>query len=182
MPPIDAHDFSLRYPIGDFSPPAESGDAERQAAIAVLAALPGNLRAAVSGLSDEQLATPYRPGGWTVRQLTHHVADSHMNAYVRIRLALTEDWPTIKPYEESRWAELADARTLPVEVSLSLLEALHRRWVVLLQSLGEADWQRGYVHPDMGRRQPLDAVLAMYSWHSRHHTAHIAALRSRMGW
>jgi len=137
------------------------------------------LRSAVAGLDDFQLDTAYRDGGWTVRQLVHHVADSHMNAYVRIRLALTEDWPTIKPYAESRWAELADAKTLPVEVSLALLEALHRRWVVLLKSLGEEDWQRGYMHPENGR-QALGTVIALYSWHSRHHTAHVTELRKRM--
>jgi len=139
------------------------------------------LRSAVAGLDDFQLDTAYRDGGWTVRQLVHHVADSHMNAYVRIRLALTEDWPTIKPYAESRWAELADAKTLPVEVSLALLEALHRRWVVLLKSLGEEDWQRGYMHPENGR-QALGTVIALYSWHSRHHTAHVTELRKRMSW
>jgi hypothetical protein len=169
--------FSLRYPIGKF---ADSG-AKPDEAIAVIADLPAALRAAVSGLTDAQLDTPYREGGWTVRQLVHHVADSHMNAYVRIRLALTEDWPAIKAYEESRWAELADAKTLPVEISLSLLESLHRRWVVLLESLTEAEWQRGYIHPENGR-QKLETVVQLYSWHSRHHTAHVTELRKRMGW
>jgi len=166
-----------RYPIGKFS--AASADRERD--IAVIAELPSSLRSAVAGLDDSQLDTPYRDGGWTVRQLVHHVADSHMNAYVRMRLALTEDWPNIKPYEEARWAELADARNLPVEASLSLLDALHRRWVVLLKSLSEADWQRGYVHPENGR-QALGTVIALYSWHSRHHTAHVTELRKRRGW
>jgi len=169
--------LSLRYPIGDFSP----SEAGRNRDIAAIAALPSALRAAVVGLVDAQLDTEYRPGGWTVRQLVHHVADSHMNAYVRVRLALTEDWPTVKPYAESRWAELADARTLPVEASLSLLEPLHRRWVALLESLSDADWQRGYVHPEMGR-EALGRVIAMYAWHGRHHTAHVTALRQRMGW
>jgi uncharacterized damage-inducible protein DinB len=172
---------SLRFPIGDFVEPDHLTPKDLQSAIGVIAALPENLRAAVDGLSDAQLDTPYRAGGWTLRQLVHHVADSHINAYVRMRLALTEDWPTIKPYDEARWAELADARTLPVEVSLSLLEALHRRWVTLLESLGESEWARGYIHPEMGR-QSLDEVVALYSWHSRHHTAHVTELRKRMGW
>jgi uncharacterized damage-inducible protein DinB len=175
-PVLDAS-FSLRYPIGDFN----SSEADRETDIAAIAALPSALRAAVAGLDDAQLDTEYRPGGWTVRQLVNHVADSHMNAYVRVRLALTEDWPTIKPYAEKRWAELADARTLPVEVSLALLEALHRRWVTLWKSLSETDWERGYVHPEMGREK-LSRVVALYSWHGRHHTAHVTALRKRMGW
>jgi len=170
--------FSLMYPIGDFT----ASEADRNGDIAAIAALPSALRAAAAGLDDAQLDTEYRPGGWTVRQLVHHVADSHMNAYVRVRLALTEDWPTVKPYDEAQWAKLADARTLPIETSLSLLEPLHRRWVALLESLSEADWQRGYVHPEMGRREPLDRVVAIYSWHGRHHTAHVTALRKRMGW
>jgi hypothetical protein len=173
--------YSLRFPIGDFVKPDHLTPKDLQRAIAVIAALPENLRAAVDGLSDEQLDTRYRDGGWMVRQLVHHVADSHMNAYVRMRLALTEDWPTIKPYDEAKWAELEDARTLPVDISLSLLESLHRRWVTLLESLGEAEWARGYVHPEMGRL-PLGVVAAMYSWHSRHHIAHVTELRKRMGW
>jgi hypothetical protein len=181
MSPDLAHDFSLRYPTGRFSPPKELSESQRREAIATIAALPHALRAAVGDLSEAQLETPYREGGWRVRQLVHHVADSHMNAYVRIRLALTEDWPTIKPYEEARWAELADSRTLPVEVSLTLLEALHRRWVFMLESLGEAEWARGYVHPEMGR-QGLDVVVALYAWHCLHHTAHVTELRLRMGW
>lgn len=176
--------FSLNFPIGKFDPPADpdwQAAAGRAQAIAGIAALPANLRAAVHGLSDPQLDTPYREGGWTVRQLVHHVADSHANAYARVRLALTEDWPTIKPYDQARWAELADARTLPVEVSLDLLESLHRRWVVLLQSLQETDWQRGYLHPESGK-QTLGVVVLLYDWHSRHHTAHVAQLRKRMAW
>src|SRR5271156_6699481 len=174
-------DIDPKYPIGDFVPPGTISADERTEAIATLAELPEQLRNAVDGLSSAQLGTPYREGGWTLRQVVHHVADSHMNAYVRVRLALTEDWPTVKPYAESRWAELADARTLPVEASLSLLEPLHRRWVALLESLSDADWQRGYVHPEMGR-EALGRVIAMYAWHGRHHTAHVTALRQRMGW
>jgi len=156
-------------------------EALRANAIRGIAALPANLRAAVDGLDDAQLDTSYRAGGWTVRQLVHHVADSHMNAYVRVRLALTEDWPTIKPYDEARWAELADARTLPVDTSLALLGSLHSRWVALLESLGEADWQRGYLHPESGR-QALGVVVLLYDWHSRHHTAHVTELRKRTAW
>ena len=179
MSPSSALDASrsLRYPIGKFS----SSAGGREADIAAIAGLPPALRLAVGGLNETQLDTEYRPGGWTVRQLVHHVADSHMNAYVRIRLALTEDWPTIKPYEEARWAELADARTLPVEVSLSLLVPLHLRWAALLAALSEADWQRGYVHPESGR-QSLSHVAGLYSWHGRHHTAQVTELRGRMGW
>jgi hypothetical protein len=170
-----------RYPVGRFVRPAVIDAAHRRNSIATLAALPENLRAAVYGLSDAQINTPYREGGWTVRQLVHHVADSHMNAYVRTRLALTEDWPTIKPYEEKLWAELADACTLPIEVSLELLESLHRRWVALLESLSDEQWQRGYNHPESGR-QNLELVTALYDWHSRHHVAHITALRKSRGW
>ena len=174
----------LRYPVGQFSPPNESSPASRSESIAVLRRLPERLHDAVSGLSETQLDTPYREGGWTVRQTVHHVADSHANAYIRFKLALTEDWPVIKPYEEARWAELPDSR-LPVEVSLDLLTSLHRRWFALLESLSDADFQKGYIHParkENEGRQPLWEVLAMYAWHSRHHTAHIANLRLRMGW
>lgn len=170
----------LRYPIGHFAPPTSSDPAIRAQAISTLRLLPGTLMAAVSGLSHAQLDTPYREGGWTVRQLVHHVADSHMNAYVRTKLALTEDWPTIKPYDEAAWARLADS-TLPIDGSLSMISALHERWVALLESLSEEDFQRGYNHPESGR-QNLAAVVALYAWHSRHHTAHITSLRSRMNW
>jgi len=169
-----------RYPIGKFRR-AEANLTDHASSIAVLAALPENLRAAVDGLNDAQLDTPYREGGWTVRQLVHHVADSHMNAYVRIRLALTEDWPTVKGYDEKLWAELHDARTAPIEISLQLLDALHRRWVILLGSLTEEQWQRGYDHSENGR-QSLAAIVAVYDWHSRHHVAHVVELRKRMGW
>jgi hypothetical protein len=169
-----------RFPIGKFRR-AEANLTDHAAHLAVLAALPENLRAAIEGLSTAQLDTPYRDGGWTVRQLVHHVADSHMNACIRIRLALTEDWPTIKPYDEKLWAELSDARTAPPDLSLRLLDALHYRWVVLLRALSEDQWQRGYVHPENGRQTIAEAV-ALYDWHSRHHTAHIVELRKRMGW
>jgi len=169
-----------RYPIGP-TPRHESIDAANiPHYIASLAALPENLRSAVYGLSDAQLDTPYREGGWTVRQVVHHVADSHMNAYVRTRLALTEDWPVVKGYDEKRWAMLADSK-LPVEVSLELLDPLHQRWVALFRSLSEADWQRGYQHEERGRTTLLQ-VLALYEWHSRHHVAHITELRKSKGW
>src|ERR1700758_3676330 len=169
-----------RYPIGKCARPESLDARQLRGCIATLAALPENLRAAVYGLNNSQIDTPYREGGWTVRQLVHHVADSHMNAYVRTRLALTEDWPTIKPYEEKLWAELADARPLPVEVSLELLEPLHRRWVALLESLTAEQWKRGYNHPESGR-QDLAQVISMYAWHSRHHAAHITSLRKSKG-
>jgi len=166
----------LRFPIGRFS----MTDGMRAAQIETLRLLHERLRAAVAGLNDAQLDTPYREGGWTVRQVVHHLPDSHANAYIRFKLALTEDWPTIKPYDEAAWAKLADS-SLPVDVSLSLLTALHSRWVVLLESMSEDDFRKGYNHPEEGR-QRLANVLAMYDWHSRHHTAHITSLRARQGW
>ena len=169
-----------RYPIGSFSMPASSMAGIRAAHIQTLRLLPERLVAAVAGLDDGQLDTPYREGGWTVRQVVHHVADSHANAYIRFKLALTEDWPTIKPYEEAAWAMLPDSQ-LPVSVSLDLIAALHARWVSLLETLSDEDFHRGYVHP-AGGRQNLAQVLALYEWHSRHHTAHITNLRARMGW
>ena len=172
----------LRYPIGNFSYDGAMTDARRSACVTRIAAAPAALRAAVAGLSDAQLDTPYRPGGWTVRQVVHHVPDSHLNAYVRIRLALTEDTPTIKPYEEARWAELPDARTLPVEASLVLLEALHARWVNLLGGLGAAAGARQLRHPEHGRLMTIDELIAMYAWHGEHHVAHVTSLRTRNGW
>ena len=170
----------LRYPIGRFASPASSDAAVRAEQISILRLLPSSLQAAVNGLKQAQLDTPYREGGWTVRQLVHHIADSHANAYVRTKLALTEDWPTIKPYDEAAWARLADSR-LPIDGSLAMIAALHERWVALLESLSEADFQRGYNHPENGR-QNLATVLAVYAWHSRHHTAHITNLRLRQNW
>ena len=172
----------LRYPIGPFSYDGQMTDARRADCVARIAAAPARLRAAVAGLDDAQLDTPYRPGGWTIRQVVHHVPDSHLNAYTRFRLALTEDTPTIKPYEEARWAELPDARTLPVSVSLALLEALHARWVPLLTRLGPADGARQLRHPEHGRLMPLDELFALYAWHGDHHVAHVTSLRERMGW
>lgn len=172
--------IDLRYPIGRFTPPADDTASLRAEYLATLRALPGNLRTAVAGLSDAQLDTPYREGGWTVRQVVHHVADSHANAYVRCKLALTEEWPAIKGYEEAEWAKLADSR-LPVSVSLDLIEALHARWTALIESLTDAEFERGYVHPELGRQRLAD-VLPLYAWHSLHHSAHITRLRERQGW
>ncbi len=171
-----------RYPIGPFVVPASLTPEERAAAIEQIAWAPAALRRAVQGLDDARLATPYRDGGWTVRQVVHHVPDSHLNAYVRFKLALTEDGPTIKPYDQDRWAQLADVAAVPVDVSLTLLAVLHVRWVALLRAMSGADFARGFVHPEMGRTLTLDHTLALYAWHGRHHTAHITALRERMGW
>jgi hypothetical protein len=171
----------LRYPTGDFTAPASYTDASRAAAIAVIAATPKNLRAAVKGLNDRQLDTPYRDGGWTVRQLVHHVPDSHMNAYIRTRLALTEDNPTIKPYNEAKWAELADAKAYAIEPSLAMLDTIHERWVALLKSLSPAQFALPFTHPDHGPRT-LDWLVALYAWHGPHHVAHVTGLRTRNRW
>ncbi len=173
-------DLDPRYPIGTFSSPASISSDERISAIAAIADLPSELRNAVKGLSYADLNTPYREGGWTVRQVVHHLADSHMNAFIRIRLALTEDAPTIKPYDEGAWAKLHDC-TAPIEWSLELLEALHARWVMLLQSLTEEQWQRGFFHPVNGP-QSIELATLIYGWHSRHHVAHINHLRIAQGW
>ncbi|HKW39983.1 MAG TPA: putative metal-dependent hydrolase [Gemmatimonadales bacterium] len=171
----------LRYPIGRFEAVNTLTSAQRSACIAQIAAAPAELRRAVAGLDDRQLDTPYRPEGWTVRQVVHHVPDSHMNAYTRFKLACTEATPAIKTYDEKRWAELPEARTAPIEMSLALLESLHRRWELFLQSLGPGDFARTVKHPDWGT-PTVDFLLAQYAWHGRHHTAHITSLRERMGW
>jgi len=171
----------LRYPIGRFKRPERLNEEERASYIDAIAATPARLSAAVAGLNAAQLDTPYRPGGWTVRQLVHHLPDSHMNSYMRCRLALTEEEPTIKPYDEARWAELADAKSSSIEPSLALLDNLHKRWVVLLRSLAPSDWERTFRHPELGLMR-LDQNLALYGWHGRHHVAHITALRERQGW
>jgi hypothetical protein len=170
-----------RYPIGRFEPPPVITAEPIQAAIGDIETLPSKLREAVSGLDSEQLRTPYREGGWTVAQLVHHVADSHMNSYIRFRLALTEPQPTVKPYDEKAWAELVDARTADVSVSLTLVEALHNRWVSLMRAMSPEDFKRAFVHPEHGVRQ-LDWNALLYGWHGKHHVAHITALRERMGW
>lgn len=170
----------LKYPIGRFAAPQESGPAARAAQIEELRQLPERLREAVAGLHGAQLDTPYREGGWTVRQVVHHLADSHMNSVVRFKLALTEDWPTIKPYDEAAWAQLPDS-TLPIDGSLLFLDALHGRWVALLEAMRDQEFERGFQHPERGRAT-LATNLAIYAWHSRHHTAHITGLRTRQGW
>jgi uncharacterized damage-inducible protein DinB len=171
----------LRYPIGRFKPEATLTPARREELIGIVARTPQKLQEAVRGLSLEQLDTPYRPGGWTVRQVVHHLPDSHLNSYIRFKLALTEERPTIKPYEEDRWAELADTFNTPIEVSLTLLESLHVRWVNLLRSLSDTDWQRTLFHPQNGE-MTLSRVLDLYAWHGPHHVAQVTALRQRMGW
>lgn len=171
---------ALKYPIGRFNWDAPMTAQTRAAAIAAIAAFPAQLRAAVSGLTGGQLATPYRPDGWTVAQVVHHVADSHMNGFTRIKLGLTEDNPTIKPYNEAEFARLADVN-LPPEVSLQLLDALHARWSALLAAMTESDFQRPIVHPENGRAS-LDRFVHQYGWHSRHHLGHVTGLRQRQGW
>ena len=169
-----------RYPVGKFhydGPPTEE---TKERLIAEIASTPANLKSAVDGLSPAQLETPYRPGGWTVRQVVHHLPDSHMNSYVRFKLALTEDEPIIKPYAEDRWAELADTKA-PIETSLTLLESLHERWIALLRSLTPEQWKRTFRHPELGPVS-LEKNLALYAWHGRHHVAHITQLREREGW
>jgi hypothetical protein len=172
----------LRYPIGQFVYDGSMTAARRRECVERIAAAPSLMRRAVAGLTDAQLDTPYRTGGWTVRQVVHHVPDSHINAYTRIRLALTEDLPTIRPYEEGRWAELPDARREAVEVSLALLDALHTRWVALLRTIDSAGGARRLMHPEHRREMTVDELIAMYAWHGEHHTAHIERLRARMGW
>jgi len=171
----------LRFPIGKLPRKTHMSADERRAAIDAIAAAPAHLRQAVSGLTDAQLDTPYRPDGWTVRQVVHHVADSHMNAYARFRLAFTEQNPTIKPYDESKWAELEDARTLPVEVSLTLLDTMHERLVTLLRNTPDESFERPLTHPENGA-MTVDGLLNTYSWHGKHHVAHVTALRDRMKW
>jgi DinB family protein len=170
-----------RYPIGKFNGLAPANLAERERCLQDIAEMPAKLKAAIHGLSDQQLDTPYRDGGWTVRQVVHHVPDSHLNSYVRFKLALTESEPTIKPYREDRWAELADSKLTPPEVSLNLLESLHKRWVLLLQSLPPGDWNKTFRHPELGV-MTLDKTVALYAWHGKHHVAHVTGLRERMGW
>lgn len=171
----------LRYPIGEFDRNYDSSPTARRERIGTITGLPAKVAAAVAGLNEVQLDTPYRPGGWTVRQTVHHIADSHSNALTRMKLALTEDEPpTIRPYYEERWAELGDSK-LPVEVSLKMIDALHTRWAALLASMTDADFERRFIHPETGE-WTLDAALALYEWHSRHHTAHITRLREREGW
>jgi uncharacterized damage-inducible protein DinB len=170
-----------RYPIGNFEKKGPPNHEERKRMIAVIAETPAKMRAAVAGLDEKQLDTPYRHGGWTVRQVVHHVADSHMNAYIRFRFGLTEPDPAIKPYDEARWATLFDARTGSIDASLEIIDGLHKRWVMLMGETREIDFMRSVVHPERGKMS-LDDVLALYEWHGRHHVAHITSLRQQMGW
>jgi hypothetical protein len=173
--------MDLSFPIGKFNWPQTVGPEQRSQMIGEIAAAPAKFREAVRGLNDSQLDTQYRPDGWTVRQVIHHVADSHMNSYIRFRLALTEEQPAVKGYEEKDWAKLHDSHTMPVEVSLQLLDGLHGRWVDLLRWMSDADFERSFKHSEKGLIR-LDQNLALYAWHSRHHAAHITGLRERMGW
>jgi len=174
--------MDLQYPVGRFEWGGGSNSPEdRRRLLDQIEQTPARLRVAVEGLSAEQLDTPYRPGGWTVRQVVHHVPDSHLNSYIRFKLALTEDEPIIKPYEQTRWAELEDGKSAAIEISLALLESLHKRWILLLRSLSAADYARKFRHPEMGV-VTLDKNLSLYAWHGLHHVAHITSLRERMGW
>jgi hypothetical protein len=177
---VEAREVDPRYPVGKFKRPETVTPHRRMAAIAALAELPAKLAEAVEGLDRRQLDTPYREGGWTVRQLVHHIADSHMNAYVRVKLALTEDSPTIVAYDEKAWAMLHDSAA-PVGWSVTLLQSLHARWVMLLESLSDEQWQRGMKHPENGPIT-VEMTTLLYGWHSRHHVAHIMGLREREGW
>lgn len=172
----------LKYPIGRYKKPDALTPALMQEWINVLEILPSWMDACIENLDNEQLQTPYREGGWTIQQVVHHVADSHMNAYIRLKLALTEDNPTIKPYDENAWAGLADTKLVPVNISTTLLHALHRRMVVILKNLQPGDLNRTYYHPDHKLNIPLWELVALYAWHSRHHTEHIKQLRQRMNW
>ncbi|HMI47265.1 MAG TPA: putative metal-dependent hydrolase [Gemmatimonadaceae bacterium] len=177
-----AQEVDPRYPVGKFNWEAPIYDADLPMLIAAIAETPGLLRGAVRGLSPDQLGTPYRPGGWTVKQVVHHVPDSHLNAYTRFKLALTEDEPTIKPYNEAAWAELPDSRKVPIDVSLDLLDALHLRWVAVLRSMDPADFNRTLRHPEHGKIFTLRQMLGLYAWHGRHHVAHVTSLKKREGW
>ena len=170
-----------RYPIGRFQPPSRIGELELQSAIQDLAELPELLRNAIEGLSGDQLATTYREGGWTIRQLTHHLADSHINAFTRVRKALTEDNPVISAYDENAWAKLHDSLVAPVGWSIELIETLHARWVLMLQALSPEQWKRTFVHPESGS-QTVELATLSYAWHGRHHLAHITHLRAEKNW
>lgn len=175
-----AAENDLRFPIGKFDASAGRSPKSRRERIQTIRELPRKLAAAIDNLSDEQLDTPYRPGGWTVRQVVHHVADSHLNSFCRFKLALTEANPTIRPYYEDRWAKLADSR-MPTGVSMKIAEGVHARWTNLLEAMTDADFQRKLIHPETGE-WTLEQMLALYAWHSRHHAAHITSLRARNGW
>ena len=170
-----------RYPIGKWDRRDTLTSGERAAMIAQIGEVPARMRTAIAGLDETQLDTPYREGGWTVRQVIHHVPDSHLNSYTRFKLALTEEEPTIRPYDEAKWAALSDSRDTPVETSLTMLDALHDRWTILLRAMSDDDFRRTLRHPDLGVMS-LDALLSLYAWHGRHHVGHVTSLRQRMGW
>ena len=170
-----------RYPIGKWDRRDTLTTGERVAMIAQIGEVPARMRTAIAGLDQAQLDTPYREGGWTVRQVVHHVPDSHLNSYTRFKLALTEEEPTIRPYDEAKWAALSDSRDTPVETSLTMLDALHDRWTILLRAMSDDDFRRTLRHPDIGVMS-LDALLSLYAWHGRHHVGHVTSLRERMGW
>ena len=171
----------LQYPVGRFDWSTDISKEDRDKAIEIIEIFPSLLLETVKSLGVTQLDTPYRPEGWTIRQVVHHCADSHMNAYIRFKLALTEDTPTIKPYEQAEWAKLPDSK-LDTAVSLDLIRSVHKRWVTIMESMSETDWKRGYVHPEHNKRQSLEKVAEMYGWHCRHHLTHITSLIERMGW
>ncbi|HEY3249919.1 MAG TPA: bacillithiol transferase BstA [Ignavibacteria bacterium] len=173
---------NLRFPVGEYSPKKNITESDIKQYIAAIEAFPLKIRNAVNALTDEQLNTPYRTGGWTIRQVVHHVGDSHMNSFMRFKLALTEDTPTIKTYFEDRWAELEDYKSTPLNISLDLLDNLHKRWVILLKSLTPEQRKRRFFHPEHNREIPLDELMCLYAWHCEHHLAHITRLKERMGW
>jgi hypothetical protein len=179
---MDESHEQLAYPIGRYEAPEKYPPELQTEWIAAIEALPKWLDHCIENLDAEQLDTPYRPGGWTVNQVIHHIADSHMNAYIRLKLALTEDSPVIKPYDEKLWAELPDVDAVPVNVSITLLHALHIRWVQLLRNMHDDDWERTYFHPEHERYVPLWEMADLYAWHGRHHMEQIRSLRQRMNW
>lgn len=174
--------YNLRFPIGEYSPLENPSQKDIEQFIYTIEAFPGKLREAVSSLNNEQIDTPYREGGWTIRQVVHHVADSHMNSYIRFKLALTEDKPAIRPYDEAKWAELPEAKSGELELSLPLLEALHKRWVVMLKNITSEQLGRKYFHPETNKENDLRYLIGLYAWHSEHHLAHVVNLKKKMGW
>ena len=172
----------LKYPIGHYQKPAAFTKEILQSAISVIEQFPKKIKQEIEHLTDEQLDTPYRPGGWTIRQVVHHCADSHMNGFIRLKLALTESTPTIKPYAEALWAELHDTKKLPVSSSLLILEGVHFRWAIALKNMQEKEFNRDYIHPEKGREISLHESTGMYAWHCNHHLAHITNLKKTKGW
>lgn len=172
----------LKYPIGDFQTPTTYSPQDIDNWISIIEKAPAQVEAAVKDLSDAQLNTPYRPEGWTIRQVVHHLPDSHMNSYIRFKWTLTENAPIIKAYDEQSWAELEDGKNAPIELSIQLLKSLHARWVLVLKNLSEADLEKHFTHPETGNKIPLKEMIALYAWHSQHHLSHITSLKERMNW